>query len=138
MAQPFPRSPRPAVFCFRLIPPGSTLTGRRPMSWPTTWTFSSLSGEKPCWMWPTWGMWDAISSGGGTSTRSHGTVGPTDKTPSQLFRPFPGYGNIDISEYAATSNYNALQVLVARRFTRGLVFSGAWTFSKAMDYADDE
>jgi hypothetical protein len=68
----------------------------------------------------------------------YGTVGPTDKTPSQLFRPFPGYGNIDISQYAATSNYNALQVLVSRRFTRGLVFSGAWTFSKAMDYTDDE
>lgn len=68
----------------------------------------------------------------------YGTVGPTDKTPSQLFRPFPGYGNIDISEYAATSNYNSLQVLVSRRFTRGILFSGAWTFSKAMDYADDE
>lgn len=68
----------------------------------------------------------------------YGTVGPTDKTPSQIFRSFPGYGNIDISEYAATSNYNSLQVLATRRFAGGLVFSGAWTFSKAMDYADDE
>src|SRR5262252_5648384 len=68
----------------------------------------------------------------------YGTVGPTDKTPSQLFRPFPGYGDINVSQYAATSNYNSLQVLVSRRFTRGLLFSGAWTFSKAMDYADDE
>jgi hypothetical protein len=68
----------------------------------------------------------------------YGTVGPTDKTPSQLFRPFPGYGDINISQYAATSNYNSLQVLLSRRFTRGLLFSGAWTFSKAMDYADDE
>jgi len=43
-----------------------------------------------------------------------------------------------MSEYAGTSNYHSLQVAVNRRFTKSLQFGVAWTWSKAMDYADDE
>jgi hypothetical protein len=58
--------------------------------------------------------------------------------PAALLRPFPGYTNITYFENAGTSNYNALQVAVNRRFTRGVQFGVAYTWSKAMDYADGD
>src|SRR5262249_24542179 len=36
------------------------------------------------------------------------------------------------------SNYNALQVAVNRRFTRGLQFGVDYTYSKTMDYTDGD
>jgi hypothetical protein len=58
--------------------------------------------------------------------------------PDDFLRPFPGYGNITYYENAGLSNYNALQVAANRRFTRGLQFGVAYTWSKAMDYADND
>jgi hypothetical protein len=58
--------------------------------------------------------------------------------PDNFFRPYPGYGNITYYENAGTSNYNALQVAANRRFTRGLQFGVAYTWSKTMDYADGD
>ena len=55
-----------------------------------------------------------------------------------LLRPFPGWGNITYYENAGTSNYNALQVAANRRFTRGLQFGLAYTFSKTMDFTDGD
>jgi len=43
-----------------------------------------------------------------------------------------GYGNINLYENAATANYNALQVQVQRRTTKGLFFGVSYTWSKAM------
>jgi outer membrane receptor protein involved in Fe transport len=53
-----------------------------------------------------------------------------------FFRPYPGFGSINMQNFNLTSNYNALQMKVTRRFSRGLEFGGAYTWSKAMDYAD--
>jgi hypothetical protein len=53
-----------------------------------------------------------------------------------FFRPFPGWGSINYNEFSSTSNYNALQVSVNRRFAKGLQFGVAYTWSKSMDYAD--
>src|SRR5262249_38215233 len=39
---------------------------------------------------------------------------------------------------AGYSNYNALQVAVNRRFTRGLQFGLAYTYSKTMDLVDND
>ncbi|MGH9936482.1 MAG: hypothetical protein ACREAM_09560, partial [Blastocatellia bacterium] len=58
--------------------------------------------------------------------------------PADFLRPFPGYGNINYYENGGLSNYNALQVAVNRRFTRGLQFGLAYTYSKTMDYADGD
>jgi carboxypeptidase family protein/TonB-dependent receptor-like protein len=58
--------------------------------------------------------------------------------PDDFLRPFPGYGSITYYDNAGLSNYNALQVAVNRRFTRGLQFGVAYTYSKAMDYTDGD
>jgi hypothetical protein len=58
--------------------------------------------------------------------------------PADFLRPYPGYSNVTYYENAGTSNYNALQVAVNRRFIRGVQFGVAYTWSKAMDYADDD
>jgi hypothetical protein len=55
---------------------------------------------------------------------------------SQYLRPYIGYGNILYYKYDSNSSYHSLQVQVNRRFKRGLTGSLAWTWSKAMDYAD--
>jgi Carboxypeptidase regulatory-like domain/TonB-dependent Receptor Plug Domain len=51
-----------------------------------------------------------------------------------FFRPIPGYGDITYVEHSGTSNYNALQTSVNRRFSRGFQFGVAYTWSKTMDY----
>jgi Carboxypeptidase regulatory-like domain/TonB-dependent Receptor Plug Domain len=55
-----------------------------------------------------------------------------------LLRPYPGYGTINYFENTGTSNYNALQVAVNRRFIRGVQFGLAYTYSKTMDFSDDD
>jgi hypothetical protein len=60
--------------------------------------------------------------------------------PPNFLRPYSGYGNITHVEFASSSNYHSMQVSANRRFSRGLEFGLAWTWSKAMDYnsADGE
>src|SRR5215510_11115864 len=58
--------------------------------------------------------------------------------PDDFLRPYPGYGSITYYDNAGYSNYNALQIAVNRRFIRGLQFGVAYTYSKAMDYADGD
>ena len=52
-----------------------------------------------------------------------------------FLRPFPGFGDIILHENASTSNYNALQVSLNRRITRGLFLGAAYTWSKALGTA---
>ncbi|MDE3149746.1 MAG: carboxypeptidase regulatory-like domain-containing protein [Acidobacteriota bacterium] len=56
--------------------------------------------------------------------------------PDNFFRPYPGFGNINMQYFNLTANYNSLQVNVTRRFHNGLEFGAAYTFSRAMDYTD--
>jgi outer membrane receptor protein involved in Fe transport len=56
--------------------------------------------------------------------------------PDNFFRPYPGYGTITYRTTGLTSNYNSLQAQVTHRFKEGLEFGLAYTWSKAMDYAD--
>jgi hypothetical protein len=65
---------------------------------------------------------------------------------------FPGSGTIGLPYYAAyrrsvptnmwdgylSSNYNALQIAVNRSFSKGLLLKGAYTWSHAIDYTDDD
>jgi hypothetical protein len=62
---------------------------------------------------------------------------PTNRTvplSPNFLRPYLGYGNITHVEFAASSNYHSLQLSANRRFSRGLQFGLAWTWSKSMDY----
>ena len=58
---------------------------------------------------------------------------------AQLLRPFPNLGNFSAGSSAvgwANSHYEALQVQFIQRLQHGFSFRVAYTFSKAIDYAD--
>lgn len=52
--------------------------------------------------------------------------------------PYAGYGQIPYLEFNGNSNYNSLQVSLQRRFTKGLTFGAAYTWSKSMVTASDD
>jgi len=54
-----------------------------------------------------------------------------------FYRPYPGYANIWFFENSGKSEYNALQVQVNRRFTKGLQFGLAYTLSRSRDYTSN-
>jgi len=58
--------------------------------------------------------------------------------PDNYLRPYPGYGGITYYENVGVANYNAMQISANRRFTRGLQFGLAYTWSKAMSETDDD
>ncbi len=65
-------------------------------------------------------------------------VNPGVPLPENFLRPYPGYGSIRYYENAGTSNYNALQVSLNRRYAKGFQFGIAYTYSKAMNYGDTD
>lgn len=67
-------------------------------------------------------------------------IDPTNGKPyaSTFLSPYTGYGNIIMHSYDANSSYHSLQVSANRRFAHGVQFGAAWTWSKAMDYVDDD
>ncbi|MEJ5369912.1 MAG: carboxypeptidase regulatory-like domain-containing protein [Bryobacteraceae bacterium] len=48
-------------------------------------------------------------------------------------RTFKGFANIPMLEHSGRSEYNGLQIEVNRRFSRGLLYNFAYTYSKLMD-----
>ncbi len=52
--------------------------------------------------------------------------------PDNFLRPLPGYADIQYIELAGTSNYHSMQTQINKRFSKGLQFGVAWTWSKAM------
>jgi len=59
---------------------------------------------------------------------------PGNPLPDNFFRPFPGYGDVNFFLNDGVSDYNALQIQANRRFTHGLQFGVAYTYSKSKDY----
>jgi hypothetical protein len=55
-----------------------------------------------------------------------------------FLRPYQGYGDINTVMYTGTSNYNGLQAQVTRRYTRAFQYGIAYTWSRTMDYANDD
>jgi hypothetical protein len=53
-------------------------------------------------------------------------------------RPYQGYGDITLRDFSANSNYNSLQVAWNRRFTRGLQYGVAYTWSRALGVASGD
>src|SRR5262249_50851058 len=70
------------------------------------------------------------------------SLDPTRSTPQALpdsfLRPYYGYGNIPFVAFDATSNYHALQTSLQRRFSHGVQLGVVYSYSKAMDYSDDD
>jgi hypothetical protein len=58
--------------------------------------------------------------------------------PQTFLRPMVGYTDVNMVEWASSSNYHSLQATANRRFARGLDFGLAYTWSKAMNYQDDD
>ena len=59
---------------------------------------------------------------------------PGNPLPDNFFRPYPGYSDVNFFENSGISDYDALQVQVNRRFSRGFQFGLAYTFSHSKDY----
>jgi hypothetical protein len=56
----------------------------------------------------------------------------------EFLRPYRGFGDIDIVTYSGNSNYNSLQIQVNRRYTTVFQYGIAYTWSKTLDYANDD
>jgi hypothetical protein len=63
---------------------------------------------------------------------------PGSPLPATFLQPYQGYANVNLRDPGASSNYHSLQVGATRRFAHNLQFGGAWTWSKALDYADSD
>ncbi len=64
------------------------------------------------------------------------SLGQPTIAPQQLLRAFPGFTNVALfRNNVADSEYEALQMKLEKRFSRGLTFTFAYTFSKLIDNA---
>jgi Carboxypeptidase regulatory-like domain len=61
------------------------------------------------------------------------TVAASPGVNLNALRPYKGFGSIRQSDGVATSQYKSLQIGLTRPFTKGLLFSFAYTLSKSMD-----
>jgi len=73
-----------------------------------------------------------------TQTDLNGLTHTFGAISDNFFKPFKGYGDINQVTWSGTSNYNALQVQLNRRYTRGFQYGVAYTWSKTFDYANDD
>jgi len=62
--------------------------------------------------------------------RNADPTSPGKPLPDNFLRPYYGYGSITPYEMTGTSNYNALQAALNRRFSKGFQVGVAYTFSK--------
>jgi hypothetical protein len=70
------------------------------------------------------------------------SLDPTKSTPTPLpdnfLRPYQGYAGIPFVAFDAKSNYHGLQTSLQRRFSGGFQLGVIYSYSKAMDYSDDD
>ncbi|HEY8549078.1 MAG TPA: carboxypeptidase regulatory-like domain-containing protein [Vicinamibacterales bacterium] len=71
-------------------------------------------------------------------TREPSAVPGGSALPTDLLRPYPGYGNIRMWGYDGYSNYHSLQTGINRRFDDGLMFSVFYVWSKALGINNDD
>jgi hypothetical protein len=67
-----------------------------------------------------------------------GSTSATAVLPAQFLRPIQGYQSIRVRGDSGTSDYNALQVQVNRRYIHGVQFGGAYTLQRARGLADED
>lgn len=63
---------------------------------------------------------------------------PRVPLPQPFLRPMIGFTDVNMVEWASSSNYHSLQLTANRRFAKGLDFGLAYTWSKALNYQDDD
>jgi hypothetical protein len=66
-----------------------------------------------------------------------GTIQANTGINANALRPYKGFGNITLYETTGESKYNAFQLNVDRRSTRGVSFNVAYTFSRTEDNGSD-
>jgi len=71
-------------------------------------------------------------------TRAPNPTPGANALPSDLLRPYPGYGTIRLWDYSGYSNYHGVQVGVNRRFDNGIMFSAFYVRSKALTINNDD
>jgi hypothetical protein len=59
---------------------------------------------------------------------------PKRNLDSAYFRPYQGWGSINMGNFEGSTYYHSLQAQVRRRMSRGLQYSLAYTWSKTMQY----
>lgn len=64
-------------------------------------------------------------------TRAAPTVLGASALPTDLYRPFRGFGGINFIEFKEKADYNSLQIGANRRFSKGLVLSANYTLGRA-------
>lgn len=62
-----------------------------------------------------------------------GTVQANPGVNPDFLRPFKGFGVIRVTNNDANATYHGLQIGATRRFTQGLSYGVAYTYSKSMD-----
>ena len=71
-------------------------------------------------------------------TRAPSTTPGATALPTDLLRPYRGYGGIRMWDYSGYANYHALQTGVNRRYDNGLLFSVFYVWSKALGINNDD
>jgi hypothetical protein len=70
------------------------------------------------------------------------SLDPTQSRPQALsdnfLRPYQGYAGIPFVAFDATSNYHGLQTSLQHRLAKGFQLGVVYSWSKAMDYSDDD
>jgi hypothetical protein len=62
----------------------------------------------------------------------------TGAVADNFLRPYRGFADIIMTMWSGTSNYNALQVQMNRRYASGFQYGVAYTYSKTFDYGKDD
>src|SRR4029453_8330460 len=70
-------------------------------------------------------------------TRAASTVPGATALPTDLLRPYPGYGAIRMWDNSGYSNYHSLQTGINRRFDKGFMFSFFYVWAKALGISND-
>jgi hypothetical protein len=71
-------------------------------------------------------------------TRAPSATPGASALPTDLLRPYQGYGNIRMWDYSGYSNYHALQTSITRRYDKGYMFSAFYVWSKALTINNDD
>ena len=68
------------------------------------------------------------------------SIDPTNKSAyaTSFLRPMIGYNDVLMTEAASSSNYHGGHITARRRMTKGVQFGLSWTWSKAMDFNDND
>jgi hypothetical protein len=79
-----------------------------------------------------------IPIGARFDARNFDPTQPGRPLPDNFLRPYKSHGDITAYEHVATSNYNSFQLSVTRRWSRGLQYGLAYTWSKTLGLASGD